>query len=92
MDQTLFWEEIKVVLGAIIQEKLGNADTNGSDWLVHPELALSSSSSPFSMRSSDCCSHRLTKQCKSHDAQHAHPGFQSTEVLTLIKQNWSAQI
>ena len=44
------------------------------------------------MRSSDCCSHRLTKHCKSHDAQHDHPGFQSTEVLTLIKQNWSAQI
>ena len=27
MDQNLFWEEIKVVLGTIIQEKLGKADT-----------------------------------------------------------------
>ena len=26
MDQNLFWEEIKVVLGTIIQEKLGKAE------------------------------------------------------------------
>ena len=34
MDQNLFWEEIKVVLGTIIQEKLGKADTHGKGALI----------------------------------------------------------
>ena len=34
MDQKLFWEEIKVVLGTIIQEKLGKADTHGKGALI----------------------------------------------------------
>ena len=68
MDQNLFWEEIKVVLGTIIQEKLGKADTaHGKGALITLAGLQITGFTFFSMRSRDCCSHILT-YCNSHAA------------------------
>ena len=80
MDQNLFWEEIKVVLGTIIQEKLGKADTaHGKGALITLAGLQFTRFTFFSMRSRDCCSHILT-YCNSHAA---HPLRFSMHTLSL---------
>ena len=86
MDQNLFWEEIKVVLGTIIQEKLGKADTaHGKGALITPGRPSDLWIHLFSMRSRDCCSHILT-HCNSHAAHSLRFPKHTLSLHTKITQ------
>lgn len=80
MDQNLFWEEIKVVLGTIIQEKLGKADTHGKGALITLGGLEITGINFFSMRSRECCSHTFNplqlSRCTLTEVSKAH--FEST--------------